>query len=128
MQNRVARNRDERARHRGAQDHGARSSAIGDGHEVAPARSTWLALAGVVASLLGMLAATIIVVVGAFSMRYARRRLQYETWHAIHIALYLAVLLALLHRRLIAHHHLGCPSVTSHERRTLSIISVSQPS
>lgn len=66
----------------------------------APLFSTWLALAGVVASLLGMLAATIIVVVGAFSMRYARRRLQYETWHAIHIALYLAVLLALTHQLL----------------------------
>jgi predicted ferric reductase len=65
-----------------------------------PLLATFLSLAGVVASLLGMCAAAIIVAVAALSLRRARRRMQYETWHAIHIALYLAVLLALLHQGL----------------------------
>ena len=34
------------------------------------------------------------------SARYARRRLQYETWHAVHMALYVAILLALVHQLL----------------------------
>jgi predicted ferric reductase len=65
-----------------------------------PVLRTFLGLAGVVASLLGMCAAAIIVAVAAFSLRYARRRMQYETWHAIHVGLYLAILLALLHQML----------------------------
>jgi predicted ferric reductase len=66
----------------------------------APVFGTFLSLAGVVASLLGMCAAAIIVAVGVSSIRFARRRLQYETWHAVHMALYLAILLALLHQLL----------------------------
>jgi predicted ferric reductase len=65
-----------------------------------PVLQTFLGLAGVVASLLGMCAAAIIVVVAAVSLRYARRRMQYETWHALHIAVYLAILLALTHQML----------------------------
>jgi predicted ferric reductase len=65
-----------------------------------PVLRTFLGLAGVVASLLGMCAAAIIVAVAASSLRYARRRMQYETWHAIHIGLYLAIGLALLHQML----------------------------
>jgi predicted ferric reductase len=65
-----------------------------------PVLRTFLGLAGVVASLLGMCAAAIIIAIAAVSMRYARRRMQYETWHALHIGLYLAVLLALLHQGL----------------------------
>jgi predicted ferric reductase len=64
----------------------------------APMLGTFLALAGVVPSLLGMLAATTIVVVAASSVRYARRRMSYETWHAMHLALYAALLLALTHQ------------------------------
>jgi predicted ferric reductase len=59
---------------------------------------TFLSLAGVVASLLGMLAATTIVVVAAISMRYVRRRLPYEVWHALHLLVYLAITLALIHQ------------------------------
>ncbi|MFI6094839.1 ferric reductase-like transmembrane domain-containing protein [Lentzea sp. NPDC051213] len=59
---------------------------------------TFLALAGVPASLLGMLAATIIVVVGSVSTRYVRRRLQYETWHGLHLMLYVALGLAFVHQ------------------------------
>jgi predicted ferric reductase len=64
----------------------------------APVARTFLALAGVPASLLGMCAAAIIIAVAAVSMRYARRRLQYETWHALHVCLYLAVLIGLVHQ------------------------------
>jgi predicted ferric reductase len=66
----------------------------------APAWRTFLALAGVPASLLGICAAVVIVAVGAASVRYARRRLQYETWHAVHVCLYLALGLGLVHQAL----------------------------
>lgn len=66
----------------------------------APVWRTFLGLAGVVASLLGMGAAAIIVVVAVASIRYARRRMQYETWHAVHMLLYLALLIGLLHQLL----------------------------
>jgi predicted ferric reductase len=61
---------------------------------------TFLSLAGVTASLLGMCAAAIIVVVVVLSTRWARRRLPYEVFHAIHFLLYLAVTLALFHQGL----------------------------
>jgi len=66
----------------------------------APVLRTFLALAGVVASLLGMCAAAIIIAVATVSIRYARRRLQYETWHALHVCVYLAIALALIHQML----------------------------
>ncbi len=59
---------------------------------------TFLALAGVPASLLGMLAAALVVVVGVLSMKYARRRLRYETWHGLHLLLYVALGLAFVHQ------------------------------
>ncbi|GAA5133074.1 ferredoxin reductase family protein [Pseudonocardia adelaidensis] len=65
-----------------------------------PVLATFLSLAGVVASLLGMCAAAILVAIAAVSLRAARRRMRYETWHALHIALYLTVLLALVHQGL----------------------------
>lgn len=61
---------------------------------------TFLALAGVPASLLGMSAATLVVVVGALSTRYVRRRLRYETWHALHLLLYVALGIAFVHQLL----------------------------
>jgi predicted ferric reductase len=61
---------------------------------------TFVALAGVPAGLLGMLAATLIVVVGAVSTRTVRRRLRYETWHGLHLLLYLALGLAFVHQLL----------------------------
>lgn len=59
---------------------------------------TFLDLAGVTASLLGICAAAIIVAVATVSARYARRRLSYETWHALHVLLYAALVLALFHQ------------------------------
>ncbi|MPZ82292.1 MAG: oxidoreductase [Actinophytocola sp.] len=61
---------------------------------------TFLAPAGVPASLLGMLAATTIVVVASVSTRYVRRRLRYETWHGLHLLLYLALALVFVHQLL----------------------------
>ncbi|MDX3310023.1 ferredoxin reductase family protein [Streptomyces sp. NPDC054884] len=59
---------------------------------------TFFSLAGVPASLLGMCAAVILVVVAAVSARYVRRRLRYETWHGLHLLLYLALGLAFVHQ------------------------------
>jgi predicted ferric reductase len=66
----------------------------------APLVSTFLSLAGVFASLLGICAAAIVIAVATISIRAARRRLQYETWHALHVCLYLAILLGLVHQLL----------------------------
>jgi predicted ferric reductase len=55
-------------------------------------------LAGVTVTLLGMFAAAIVVVVVALSIRMARRRLSYEAWHAIHLLVYAAITLALIHQ------------------------------
>jgi predicted ferric reductase len=48
--------------------------------------------------LLGMIAAGLVLVVVVLSIRAARRRLSYETWHAIHLLLYVVVLLGVLHQ------------------------------
>ncbi|MFD3497287.1 ferric reductase-like transmembrane domain-containing protein [Streptomyces sp. NPDC058676] len=45
-----------------------------------------------------VVALAIIIVVGAVSGRYARRRLAYETWHFIHLYTYVAVVLAFTHQ------------------------------
>jgi predicted ferric reductase len=55
-------------------------------------------LAGMVPSLLGMLAAGLVVIAAGLSIRFARRRMSYEAWHAIHIFLYVAITLALIHQ------------------------------
>ncbi|MFY1636255.1 ferric reductase-like transmembrane domain-containing protein [Solwaraspora sp. WMMB335] len=59
---------------------------------------TFFSLAGVLASLLGIIAAGIMIVVVGVSIRYARRRLPYETWHAVHVLIYLALLAGLFHQ------------------------------
>ena len=57
-------------------------------------------LAAMINVLTGMIAAVIVVTAVAFSVRFARRRLSYETWHTIHVFLYAAVVLALIHQLL----------------------------
>ncbi|MFE5894988.1 ferric reductase-like transmembrane domain-containing protein [Streptomyces sp. NPDC056462] len=59
---------------------------------------TFVALSGVPASLLGMLAAAIIVMIAVISTRGLRRRLQYEVWHGLHLLLYVALGLAFVHQ------------------------------
>lgn len=61
---------------------------------------TFLALAGVPASLLGMVAATTIIVIGVVSARAIRRKLRYEVWHGLHLLLYVAIGLAFVHQLL----------------------------
>ncbi|KUN04888.1 oxidoreductase [Streptomyces yokosukanensis] len=48
--------------------------------------------------LRAVVALALIVVVGAVSARWARRRLAYETWHFIHLYTYVAVVLAFTHQ------------------------------
>ncbi|MFE6619439.1 ferric reductase-like transmembrane domain-containing protein [Streptomyces sp. NPDC057740] len=59
---------------------------------------TFVALSGVPASLLGMLAAAVVVVTGVISTRGVRRRLRYEVWHGLHLLLYIALGLAFVHQ------------------------------
>jgi len=61
-------------------------------------QAAFTSLAGVAASLVGMLAAATLVTVAVLSMRAIRRRLGYETWHAIHLLMYVAVGLGLYHQ------------------------------
>jgi len=69
-------------------------------HDDVSAAKTFLALAGVPATLLGMIAATTIVGIAVISTRYVRRRLSYETWHALHMLVYLVLGLAFVHQLL----------------------------
>ncbi|MFF1642355.1 ferric reductase-like transmembrane domain-containing protein [Streptomyces sp. NPDC058246] len=56
-------------------------------------------LATTVEGVLRAIAAlTLILVIGAVSARFARRRLAYETWHFIHLYAYVAVVLAFTHQ------------------------------
>ena len=48
--------------------------------------------------LRAVVALSLIVVIGAVSARWARRRLAYETWHFIHLYTYVAVVLAFTHQ------------------------------
>jgi predicted ferric reductase len=57
-----------------------------------------VSLAGSIPVLLGMIAFLIVGLVAVVSARYARRRLSYEAWHAIHFMLYLVIVLALIHQ------------------------------
>jgi predicted ferric reductase len=76
--------------------------------------ASFLSLAGVVASLLGMLAAAIIVVAAVVSVRSARRRLQYETWHAVHFLLYVAVGVGVAHQLLEGTTFPASPAATAY--------------
>ncbi|MGA5299423.1 ferredoxin reductase family protein [Nucisporomicrobium flavum] len=55
-------------------------------------------LAGALGSLAGMVALALVVVAAGLSFRWARRRLSYEAWHAVHLVLYAAVTLVLVHQ------------------------------
>ncbi|MEG3632692.1 ferredoxin reductase family protein [Micromonospora palythoicola] len=48
--------------------------------------------------LLGMIAAVLIGVLAATSVRIARRRMSYETWHAIHLVVYVVIVLSVIHQ------------------------------
>jgi predicted ferric reductase len=66
---------------------------------VSPLR-TFVSLARQPQTLLGMTAGAILITVVVISTRYVRRRLEYETWHALHLGLYVTVTLGLIHQSL----------------------------
>jgi predicted ferric reductase len=48
--------------------------------------------------ILGLSAAGIVLLAAGLSVRAARRKLSYETWHAVHLLLYAAIVAALIHQ------------------------------
>ncbi|MGW0599022.1 ferredoxin reductase family protein [Streptomyces sp. NPDC002776] len=72
-------------------------------------------LAETVEGVLRAVAALVIVlVVGAVSGRFARRRLAYETWHFIHLYTYLAVVLAFTHQVAVGPTFTASPAATAY--------------
>ena len=69
--------------------------AISDGTNVAAEFSTFVTTYPYV--LMATVATALFVMVGVTSMRWARRHLQHETWHFIHLYVYLAIVLAFGH-------------------------------
>jgi predicted ferric reductase len=67
-------------------------------HDNAPFTKEFTNLAGMMPTLLGMFAASIVVIAAGLSIRFARKRLPNELWHTIHMFLYVAVALALIHQ------------------------------
>jgi predicted ferric reductase len=64
--------------------------------------------------LRAVVALVLIMVVGAVSARFARRRLAYETWHFIHLYTYLAVLLAFSHQVAVGTTFTSSPAATAY--------------
>lgn len=58
---------------------------------------------------LAAIATVLLIVVGVTSARRARRRLRYESWHAVHLLVYLAVLLGFLHQVSLGTDFIGSP-------------------
>jgi len=58
---------------------------------------------------LAAIATALLILVGLTSARRARRRLRYESWHAVHLLVYLAVLLGFLHQVSIGEDFTGSP-------------------
>ena len=69
--------------------------ALGDGSSVVAETLTLLGTYPYV--LMATVGMGLFVVIGASSVRYARRRISYETWHGIHVYGYLAIALAFMH-------------------------------
>ncbi|WP_344867442.1 ferredoxin reductase family protein [Amycolatopsis ultiminotia] len=59
--------------------------------------------------LRAIVALVLILVVGAASARFARRRMAYETWHFVHLYTYAAVFLAFTHQIAIGQSFAGSP-------------------
>ncbi|MGW6306252.1 ferredoxin reductase family protein [Streptomyces niveus] len=64
--------------------------------------------------LRAVVALVLIIMVGAVSARYARRRLAYETWHFIHLYTYLAVVLAFTHQVAAGSTFTASPTATAY--------------
>jgi predicted ferric reductase len=59
--------------------------------------------------LRAIVALLLIMVIGAVSARWARRRMAYETWHFVHLYAYLAVILAFSHQITVGQSFIGSP-------------------
>ncbi|MEU6387971.1 ferredoxin reductase family protein [Streptomyces sp. NPDC046939] len=64
--------------------------------------------------LRAVVALGLILVVGAVSARWARRRLAYETWHFIHLYTYVAVVLAFTHQVAVGTTFTTSPTATAY--------------
>ncbi len=69
--------------------------ALGSGRSVAAELLDLLSIWDVLAATVGL---TLLGLVGATSIRAARRRLEYETWYGMHLFAYLGVALAFMHQ------------------------------
>jgi predicted ferric reductase len=69
--------------------------ALGDGKSVM--QETWTFLSAYPYVLMATVATVMLIVIAFTSVRAARRRLKYETWHFIHFYTYLAIALAFGH-------------------------------
>ncbi|MDI6101058.1 ferredoxin reductase family protein [Actinoplanes sp. NEAU-A12] len=63
-----------------------------------PVLATALSLSQQVPVLLGLIAVSLIVLIVALSVRIARRRLSYETWHTVHLLFYVVLGLGIVHQ------------------------------
>lgn len=77
--------------------------------------------------LRAIVALALIMVVGAVSARYARRRLAYETWHFIHFYTYLAVVLAFTHQVAAGSTFTASPTATAYWYCLWGVASVHLP-
>ncbi|MDX3456364.1 ferric reductase-like transmembrane domain-containing protein [Streptomyces sp. ME02-8801-2C] len=64
--------------------------------------------------LRAIVALVLIMIIGAVSARYARRRLAYETWHFIHLYTYVAVVLAFTHQVGVGTTFTSSPAATTY--------------
>lgn len=64
--------------------------------------------------LRAVVALLLIIVIGATSARFARRRLAYETWHFIHFYTYVAVVLAFTHQVAVGTTFTASPFATAY--------------
>jgi predicted ferric reductase len=55
-------------------------------------------LIGMGPTMIGFIAVGIIAVAAGVSVRLGRRKLSYEIWHAVHVLLYVSIVLALIHQ------------------------------
>ncbi len=94
--------------------HGVTSTLAFAGGSIADAIPTLFNLVDTVPGMLGAIVAMgLFVVVAVTSMRAARRRLSYESWHGIHLYVYLALAFGFLHQLTIGSDFTSDPLATA---------------
>jgi Predicted ferric reductase len=69
--------------------------------QTSPLGELWTMLTTYPYVLMGTVGMAMLLAVGVTSVRLARRRLAYETWHGIHLYAYLAIALATAHQLVV---------------------------